>query len=103
MRRSTPNPWGAPGNAQAQGLYVLLRMPLRRWRKTPASKVADTTGWPTVRVTYEAITKKLNQPGTAAQKKAAIAYWKARLDEDLALISQNLSPATTPTSPPAPY
>lgn len=69
----------------------------------PASTVQDTTGWPTIRLTYEAITNKLNTPGTVAQKKAAIAYWMARLQEDLALISRNQPPATAPTSPPAPY
>lgn len=69
----------------------------------PASTVPVPMGWPTIRLTYEAITNKLNQPGTVAQKQAAITYWKARLDEDMALIMQSMPPATTPASPPSPY
>ncbi len=76
-----------------------------RWGKVPSivSNVPVPAGWPTIRMTYDNITRKLNEPGTVAQKSAAIAYWKARLDEDLALIMQNKPPATSPVSPPAPY
>lgn len=67
------------------------------------SGVPVPAGWPSIRITYEAITNKLNTAGTIAQKTAAINYWKARLEEDLGLISRGNPPATAPASPPAPY
>lgn len=67
------------------------------------STVPVPVGWPTVRLAYDGITTKLSAPGTIQQKKDAIAYWMARLNEDLALISKGKPPATAPTSPPAPY
>jgi len=67
------------------------------------SSVPVPAGWPTIRITYDAITTKLNSPGTKEQKLAAILYWKQRLEEDYALIQQNRAPAKSPPSPPAPY
>ena len=73
------------------------------WGQMSYSAVPVPTGWPSVRVTYDAITTKLNSGGTKDQKLAAINYWRLRLQEDYGLIDKGLPPARSPLSPPAPY
>ncbi len=72
----------------AEALYACAGMRL----PGGGSVVVDNTGWTNVKLTYSAITTKLEEPVDTQTKLKAIDYWIARLNQDRASIASGHGP-----------